>query len=58
MICLPAAAAAAAETMNLIAQGSQPTYSYILAPQDLAAGDVIASGAGVPIKPGNTLPLK
>lgn len=35
-----------------------PQYSYVLAPQDLNPGDSIKSGSGVPIKPGNVLPLK
>ena len=32
--------------------------SYILAPNELHVGDKIESGAGVEIKPGNTMPLK
>jgi large subunit ribosomal protein L2 len=32
--------------------------AYIIAPQRLAAGDVIIAGEGVDIKPGNALPLK
>jgi large subunit ribosomal protein L2 len=32
--------------------------SYILAPQDLKAGDVVVSGNAADIKPGNSLPLK
>jgi large subunit ribosomal protein L2 len=32
--------------------------SYILAPDELHVGDKIESGAGVEIKPGNTMPLK
>lgn len=32
-------------------------YSYVLAPQDVAPGDLLQSGADVPIRPGNTLPL-
>jgi large subunit ribosomal protein L2 len=32
--------------------------AYIIAPQRLAAGDVIESGIGADIKPGNALPLK
>ena len=31
---------------------------YILAPVDLAVGDIVVSGPEVDIKPGNTLPLK
>jgi large subunit ribosomal protein L2 len=34
------------------------TFSYILAPQRLAAGDKVVSGEKVDIKPGNALPLK
>jgi large subunit ribosomal protein L2 len=34
------------------------TYSYILAPQSLKAGDVIISADNVDIKDGNTMPLK
>ena len=32
--------------------------SYILAPRDLKAGDVVISAAHADIKPGNTMPLK
>ena len=32
-------------------------YSYFLAPQGVAAGDLLQSGTDVPIRPGNTLPL-
>lgn len=32
--------------------------AYILAPKNLQAGDMVESGAGVSIKPGNTLPLR
>lgn len=32
--------------------------AYILAPKSLQAGDAVESGAGVSIKPGNTLPLR
>lgn len=32
--------------------------SYIIAPQRLAVGDVVVSGEGADIKPGNALPLK
>ncbi|MBE0492734.1 MAG: 50S ribosomal protein L2 [Thiomicrospira sp.] len=32
--------------------------AYILAPKNLQAGDTVESGAGVPIKVGNTLPLR
>ena len=32
--------------------------SYIIAPQGLKVGDVVESGAGADIKPGNTLPLQ
>jgi hypothetical protein len=38
--------------------GSQAVYSYILAPQGLAAGDSVLSGSQASIRPGNTLPLK
>lgn len=31
---------------------------YIIAPKGLAAGDVVQSGSGAPIKNGNTLPLR
>jgi len=31
---------------------------YIIAPDNIAAGDVLISGAEAPIKPGNALPLK
>jgi large subunit ribosomal protein L2 len=34
------------------------TLSYILAPQRLAAGDSVVSGAKCDIKPGNAMPLK
>jgi large subunit ribosomal protein L2 len=34
------------------------TKRYILAPNKLAQGDVVESGAGADIKPGNNLPLK
>lgn len=37
---------------------SDGELSYILAPQRLKAGDVVESGEGVDIKPGNALPLK
>ncbi|WP_343126500.1 50S ribosomal protein L2 [Buchnera aphidicola] len=33
-------------------------YKYILAPKNLKIGDVISSGSSVPIKIGNSLPLK
>jgi large subunit ribosomal protein L2 len=31
---------------------------YIIAPRNVAVGDVIESGTGTPIKPGNTMPLR
>src|SRR5919205_3044906 len=34
------------------------TKRYILAPNKLSQGDIIESGAGADIKPGNNLPLK
>lgn len=34
------------------------TQSYILAPQNLKAGDVVISGERVDVKPGNAMPLK
>lgn len=34
------------------------TYSYILAPQSLKAGDTVISGENVEIQDGNTMPLK
>ena len=33
-------------------------HRYIIAPRGVAAGDVLSSGARVPIRPGNSLPLR
>ena len=38
-------------------QDTEGTKSYIIAPEGLKTGDVIYSGAGADIKPGNTLPI-
>ena len=38
-------------------QDTEGTKSYIIAPEGLKDGDVIYSGAGADIKPGNTLPI-
>lgn len=32
-------------------------HSYVLAPQGIAAGDVLTTGPDAPIRPGNTLPI-
>lgn len=37
---------------------SSQKYSYVLAPQGVAAGDLVQAGPSAPIKPGNTLPLE
>ena len=39
------------------AAGLRQQYSYFLAPQEVKEGDVLHSGEGAPIRPGNTLPL-
>lgn len=36
---------------------AKPEYKYVLAPRGVTQGDVLHSGAGSPIKAGNTLPL-
>ena len=38
-------------------QDTEGTKSYIVAPEGLTAGDVVYSGPGADIKPGNTLPI-
>lgn len=43
------------QTPEPVPQAQQ--YSYFLAPQGVAPGDVLQGGTDVPIRPGNTLPL-
>ena len=40
------------------AEGQLPFYRYPLAPADVKAGDVLMSGHGAAIKPGNVLTLR
>lgn len=53
-----AAAAAQVQAAHPAADEPRPIYAYILAPDGLKAGDVVASGPGAGVFPGHSMPLR